>query len=135
MASKFKFKGSIEIPLKITYKNAMYDFKELGLNILNIFGENSSAVQTIMTDDEVMVKIWYFYIKKHHAGELESALEHLSPEEMNVFRELFWNEVINFMPPLTRPSLTLFMEKMKEEMSSPEKRLEQAYSESLQEPA
>lgn len=132
MASKIKFKDS-EVSIKITYKQAMYDFKELGLNLLNIFDDGNSAVQTIMMDDQVMVHVWYHYIKKHHAGNLEEALEYLTPEDMNDFREKFWNEVINFMPPLTRPALNMFMEKMKEEMSSPEKRLEGLFSESLEE--
>ncbi len=132
MTSKIRFKES-DIPIKISYKQAMYDFKDMGLNLLAIFGEESSAVQTIMLDDEIMVQVWFSYVKKHHAGTLESALEELTPELMNDFREKFWNEVINFMPPLTRPSLNLFMEKMKEEMTSPEKRLEQAFSASSEE--
>lgn len=124
--SSIKFKGA-EIPIKITYKSAWYDLPELGIDILNIF-EDDKTVSNILINDRVMVNVLFYYVKGH-CSTIESALEELTPEIMNEFREVFWNEVVNFTNPQMRPSLQEYMSMIKKELASPGEKLRQALSE------
>lgn len=128
--SSFNFKG-VKIPIRITYKQAMFDFKDMGLNILNLF-KDETIIMTIMSDDETMLQVWYSYVKKH-ASSFESAVEDLTPEDMHQFKDAFWEAVVNFTAPAMRPILQSMMEQVKEALASPEKSLSKRSSESLDE--
>jgi hypothetical protein len=118
MSGKFMFQGT-SVPIRITYKQAMFDFKDLGLNLLAIF-QDGQTIATIMSNDEVMVHIWYEYVKPY-TSTFENAIEALTPEDMHKFKEVFWEEVINFTAPPMRPILVAMMEQVREALSSPPK--------------
>ena len=132
MVRSIKYRGA-DVPIRITYKAAMFDLKDLGMNILGIF-EDHTAITNMLINDEVMVKVWYYFVSPH-ASSLENAVEDLTSELMNEFREVFWEEVLNFTNPQMRPALREFMKMIKEELASPESNLRKALSDSLEEQA
>ena len=126
-----KFMGT-DIPIKISYKAAWFDLPDLGIDILDIF-KDQSTMMAILTNDRVMIPVLYYFCDKH-CSTLENAIENLTPSVMEEFREAFWNEVINFTSPQMRPALQETMKMLKTELASPEERLKRALSESLEEP-
>jgi len=130
VAGKIMYDGT-SIPIRITYKQAMFDFKDMGLNLLSIF-KDEKTIMTIMADDEIMVNVWYSYIKDYTSS-FEKAVEKLTPEDMHKFKEVFWDEVINFTAPPMRPILVTMMDQVREALSSAPKNLKEAYSKSLDE--
>ena len=126
MTSTVKFNG-VDIPIKITYKSAWFDLPELGIDILNIF-DGEKTIMNILTSEKVMVEVFY-YFAKNHCSTIENMLENLTPETMNEFREVFWNEVVNFTNPQMRPALQKTVEMIKKELASPERILKVALSE------
>jgi hypothetical protein len=127
---KIKFKGN-EIPIRISWKDAMFTFKDMGLNLLKLF-EDGSALYTIMADDEVMVELWYHYVSKHTTT-LESAIEDVDEDFMHEFKEAFWEAVLDFTNPQMRPMLLENRKLIMQELASPGESLKKRYSESLQE--
>jgi len=131
MSSTVKFNG-IDIPIKITYKSAWFELPELGIDILNIF-DGEKTIMNILTNEKVMVELFYYYAKGH-CSTIDDMLEKLTPEVMGEFREVFWNEVVNFTNPQMRPALQETMTMLKKHLASPEKILELASLESLERP-
>ena len=131
MSGTVKFNG-IDIPIKITYKSAWFELPELGIDILNIF-DGEKTIMNILTNEKVMVELFYYYAKSH-CSTIEDMLGNLTSEVMTEFREVFWNEVVNFTNPQMRPALQETMTMLKKHLASPEKILELASSESLERP-
>ena len=77
----------------------------------------------ILTNEKVMVELFHYYVKGH-CSTMENMLEKLTPETMTEFREVFWNEVVNFTNPQMRPALQKTVEMIKKELASPERLLE-----------
>lgn len=112
----YKFRG-MPIPITITWKDAMYTFKDMGLNLLKIF-KDQEVMFSIFADDELMINFWWFYIKDH-ASTMEEAMEDLTPEDMEIFKNKFWQAVVNFSTPLMRKSLIAMEKELRKELSSP----------------
>jgi len=125
MPHKIYFRGS-EIPVEITYKQAMFDFKNMGLNLLKIF-QDEKVIATILTDDETMINLWFYYVQ-NHCSTLEDAISDLTSEKMQKFRDIFLDAVLGFINPQMRPALKEIITMMKEELASPGEKLRKAYS-------
>ena len=131
MSSVLKFNGS-EIPIEITYKSAWFELPELGIDLLTIF-DGEKTLMNILTNEKVMIEVLYHFSKKHFST-LENMIDKLTPEVMHDFREVFWDEVVNFTNPQMRPALQETMTMLKKHLASPEKILELASLESLERP-
>lgn len=128
MSSTIDFKGT-EIEIEITYKKAMFEFKKLGVNLLNIF-EDESTMVTILTNDEVMLNIWYHYTSPY-CESFEKAIGDITPEMLNDFRNKFWSEVVNFTNPSMRKALMEFKKMILKELQSVDVKLKEVSSKSL----
>lgn len=117
----FKFRERT-IPIKLTYKEAYTDLPRLGLPILDMFEEGSTVVQDIMLNDKTMLKVWHFFINREvgGAGELEEILEYLEPEQMQKFKEVFWDATVNFMPSQVRDTLKEAWKQVQKMLKSPD---------------
>jgi hypothetical protein len=112
--------NGIKITISINHKQAMFKFKELGLDLYSLFDENSDTMLTIMAKDRVMLHILYDYVQPH-CGSFEKALDYIDTELLSNFREVFWQEVVNFSPYPMRGSLEQMWVEAKKQLSSPEK--------------
>lgn len=113
-----EFNG-VKVPIEFGFKEAFGDFKKMGLNLLALF-EDRSTLMTIMANDNVMVQVWYYFVKPH-CESFDDALEHLTPAKMNVFREVFWQQVVNFSPEPMRKAAAEMWKEAKKELNSPKK--------------
>ena len=121
--------NGIKIPVEFGYKEVINDFKRMGLNLLELFTDDQ-VILTIMANDAVMLQIWYHYVSPH-AESFESAIDQLTPANMHQFKEVFWQQVVNFTAPPMRPLATGMWKKLKEQLKSPEKFLENLSETSL----
>ena len=120
--------NGVKVPIEFGLKEAFKDFKGMGLNLLALF-EDRSTLMTIMANDNVMVQVWYYFVKPH-CESFDDALEHLTPAKMNIFREVFWQEVVNFSPAPMRKAATEMWKELKKELDSPNKMFASSSSES-----
>ena len=130
--NKIKYE-SVEVPIVITYKDAMGPLEELGMDVLNLFQERNGTLTEIMMNDKLMVKVWFHYIKKYESN-FDSAIEKLTPEAMVQFREVFVKSLLDFTNPQMRPVIQEALKEIKETLASPEGLLKKLSLESLEEP-
>lgn len=102
--SEFKL-GEHKIPMYMGYRLAQNEMSELGINVLNLFSENSNVIQTIMLDDQTMLKVWFFYVDEHLGVKYDEALQLLdeTPGGLEPFKQAFWEMVVGFTGPAVRP--------------------------------
>jgi hypothetical protein len=116
--------GKDTIPMSLGYVLAHSKLFDLGLDILSMTKDNS-VIQTIMLDDSVMLKVWFYYIQQHDPdASFEDALEVLdeSPKGLEPFRKAFWELVVGFMPTALQPTLReLWKQAEKQLKNAPEK--------------
>lgn len=106
--SKFKY-GTQEVPMYLGYRLAHTTLSDLGLDVLRVVVDDN-VVASIMFNDELMLKIWFFYLQD--AGvekEFEDALDILDedPKGLEPFRKAFWDMVVGFQPTSLHPTLRL----------------------------
>lgn len=124
---KIKFRGA-DISLQFAHKEAMFVFPKLGLNLLRIF-HDQEVMLTILSDDEVMIKVWYHFVKDH-CSSLEDAVEDLTPEMMAEFKDKFWEQTVSFTHAPMRRFLRQMKELVEKELSSTKMLTEQPSLES-----
>jgi hypothetical protein len=116
--------GKHTIPMTLGYVLAHGKLFDLGLDILSMTKDNS-VIQTIMLDDSVMLKVWFYYIQQHdETATFDEALEILdeSPKGLEPFRKAFWELVVGFMPTALQPTLReLWRQAEKQLKNAPEK--------------
>lgn len=126
----FKYNG-ITIPVSFGYKEVTKDFKEMGLNLLQLFSDQG-VMASIFINDELMLKIWFYYVK-NHAATMDEAIETLTPQQMHAFKEAFWQAVVNFTVPQMRPTLVEMKKELDSALKSPAKNLRNSSSDLSQE--
>jgi hypothetical protein len=129
-APTFKY-NNITIPVTFGYKEVMGDFKKMGLNLLKLF-EDQSVMTSIFMNDELMLEVWFHYVK-NYATSMDEAVEHLTPQQMHVFKEAFWQAVVNFTAPQMRPTLIALKAELDQVLKSPAKNLRSSSFDSSEE--
>jgi len=116
--------GKDTVPMSLGYVLAHGKLFDLGLDILSMTKDNS-VIQTIMLDDSVMLKVWFYYIQQQDPdASFEEALEILdeSPKGLEPFRKSFWELVVGFMPTALQPTLKeMWRQAEKQLKNAPEK--------------
>ena len=131
-ASPFFKHNGIKIPIVLSYKDAMFTFKKMGLNLLSIMEDGDNLILSIMSNDLVMLEVWHHYVKDHSPN-MEEAIEELEATEMHQFKEAFWQAVVNFSPSPMRPLLSHMYQEVKKGLKQPEKIWKSTLSESSEE--
>ena len=104
--------GKHSVPIQLGYVLAHGKLFDLGLDVLSIMKDNT-IVPTIMLDDSLMLKIWWYYITeaikdgKIDDHTFEEALEILDeqPKGLEHFRKAFWELVVGFSSTQLQPIL------------------------------
>lgn len=104
--------GKHSVPMQLGYVLAHGKLFDLGLDVLSIM-KDQSIVPTIMLDDSLMLKIWWYYISeamkdgKIDDHSFEEALELLDeqPQGLGHFRKAFWELVVGFSSTQLQPIL------------------------------
>lgn len=104
-----------EIPIFLGWRLAQGKLSELGVNVLNIFTAENNAIQTIMLDDNTMLKVWYFYVNEELGLKYEEALDLLdeTPGGLEPFKQAFWELVVGFTNPVARQAAKELWDKAK----------------------
>ena len=129
MAS-FKHNGQT-VQLNYTYFEAMNTFPGLGLDILGVITDTTPILQ-IMADDKTMIKVWYHFVKDVEP-DFDDALKALKPEEMQAFKEAFWESVVNFSSLPMRETLRQMWEQVKKQLKQPKNLLKNISQDSPEE--
>lgn len=118
--SNFQY-GDMKVNMELGYRIAE-KLEDLGLDVLSIIAE-PSIMYTILVDDRMLLKIWYYYVKEATADSWDVAIDNLDATEggLNNFREKFVNLVINFSAPSSQPMLKEQWKLMKEELTNSQK--------------
>lgn len=122
-----------EVPVEITWKDALGKLDDLGVDVLSILDENNTVIQTIMLNNKVMVKVWYYYVHLETADDFETALEYLTSEDLERFKDKFWEAVVLFSPPLVRGQLQEIWREAKKQLRSQGRKSMNTSSDSLPE--
>ena len=133
MAS-FKHNGQT-VQLNYTYFEAMNTFPGLGLDILGVITDTTPILQ-IMADDKTMIKVWWYFIKEFESlaeEDFDDALKALKPEEMQAFKEAFWESVVNFSSLPMRETLRQMWEQVKKQLKQPKNLLKNISQDSPEE--
>lgn len=126
----FRHNG-ISIPVVFTYGDAMGDLRTLGLNLLDM-GHADALYFTILANDEIMLEVWWHFVKKHEASK-EEAMASLTPQQMETFKEAVWQAVLNFTPKGLRVYMQTVRKAVEKKINSPDAILNQLSQDSLQE--
>jgi len=129
----YKYRGQV-VPIKITYGSAWTTLKDKGVDVLSIFDDGNDVIQTIMLNDRVMLDIRFHYLKE--AGledDFFNSIEDLTGNEMQKFKEAFWDEVVNFSPAPARDTLMDFWKEAKKRLKSQRASSENMSSDSQEE--
>lgn len=116
--AEYLYRGQ-KVPLKITYGLACGRLDELGLDILSLFEDDNQVIPTIMLNDKVMLRVRFYFLQE--AGvedDWENSISDMTPQEMQNFKEAFWDEVVNFSPPPAREALRQFWVETKKRLKS-----------------
>ena len=103
----------IEIPQAFTFK------AEFGVNLLKIFeGDNMNELTvTLALDDEKIIEIWWWFIGKKMGSDAqarENAIDKLTRESLNEFKEALWAAIVNFSDPAMKPALIELKQRLPE---------------------
>lgn len=119
MAAKGKFKyGNRTVPMSMSFTLADTKMEDLGLNILGVLSDGGQTIQTLLLDDRLLLKVWYYYVKEETADSWEDALAVLDETEggLEEFREAFFTLIVNFSSPPTRKILREMWDQAKTQM-------------------
>jgi hypothetical protein len=94
----FKY-GNKTIKMELGYLLATTTISDLGVDVLSVM-KDPIVIQTIMLDDSVMLKIWYYYVKEETGDDWKDALGILdqTPGGLKQFKDAFWDMVVGFSP-------------------------------------
>lgn len=116
----FKY-GTQTVKMQLGYHLAHTKLLDLGLDILSVLAEKNTVIQTIMFDDSVMLKIWFFYVEAALPGtEWEEALKTLdsTPGGLQQFKDAFWALTVNFFSPSMRPAIQSMWNQIKKQVEN-----------------
>lgn len=101
--SSFQLKDQ-KVNMYLGYGLAQGKLSELGVDVLNLFGKDSTTIQTVMLDDKTMLKVWYYYVKEELGLGYEEAVELLDETQggLEPFKKAFWDMVVGFTSPSAR---------------------------------
>lgn len=131
---KFKFLNN-EYPLVINWFQAVDEFPGLfDLHIADLVSDgvkSQDTVNTIMLNDNTIIKLMWHYLKPHVEFEFVDFLKKLPNEDFHAFRNTFWETVLDFSGPLKVNLLKQIWTEQKKELQ--ELTLEKLDSRSSQE--
>lgn len=119
--AKFTFGGK-QYPITITWSSAYNTLPEkFDIEILKLFineEQTQKTIQSLLADDELALKLCWFYIEPQVQFDWDKFLELLDeePEAIENFRETFWAAVVNFSSPQKKGVLLEMWKIMKREM-------------------
>lgn len=95
----FKY-GNKNLKMELGYLLATTTLSDLGVDILSVM-KDPVVTQTIMLDDSIMLKVWYYYVKEETGDDWKDALNILDQTVggLKQFKDAFWDMVVGFSPP------------------------------------
>lgn len=117
ITGKFKY-DTKTIQMELGYKIAHTTLMDLGLDVLSVLKENNTVIQTIMLDDSLMLKVWYYYVKEATGDSWEDALDALdkTPDGLETFKKAFWDMVVGFTSPSMQDALKKMWKEVQREI-------------------
>jgi hypothetical protein len=96
-----------DIPIKLDYWSVTEEISPLGLDILELLGEHGErTVVKIVLDEQVMLNIWWYFIKDVFGDTPEQRKKCLQNlESLEKFKDILWEAIVNFLPPPVRTQL------------------------------
>lgn len=92
--------------LKITYGLATRSLVEFDVHLTSLFeGENmENLLMRMFLNDDLALKLWWSYVKDYNSN-YNDAVDLLTPEIVQDFKDKWWTAVASFFDPLRRDLL------------------------------
>lgn len=136
LKTTYTFQGH-EYDLKITMGHAIRVLQpKFGIDLNNILDDEvlDPLLQKMFLNDSLALDLWWYHVSQH-LGDSEtaydSAIDVLTPENLQSFKDAWWNAVVLFIRPLRGDILkSILKEAPKLVKSSIERRLTETLSNS-----